>query len=62
MQVERYFIGHDDSGHQYFVPMSRHDDWIKWSSLPEDDETGWNVPDYATRIDGRFTFTDPKCE
>lgn len=25
-------------------------------------EDRWDVPAYATRIDERFTFTDPRCE
>lgn len=58
----RYFIDSDNSGHEYYVPVSRREDFDKWSQLPEDDEEGWETPDYATRIDGRFTFTDPRCE
>ena len=60
--TERCFIGADTSGHEYFVPVINRDDWDKWSQLPEDDEAGWETPGYATRIDGRFTFTDPRCE
>lgn len=60
--TERYFIGSDNSGHEYFVPVSRREEFDNWSQLPEDDEVGWETPEYATRIDGRFTFTDPRCE
>lgn len=59
---ERYFIGGDNSGHEYFVPVSRKEDFYAWAELDPDDEAGWETPDYATRIDGRFTFTDPRCE
>ena len=60
--TERYFIGSDNSGHEYFVPVSRREEFDEWAQLPEDDEAGWETPEYATRIDGRFTFTDPRCE
>lgn len=59
---ERYFIGSDNSGHEYYVPVSRMDEFRRWSELPEDDEDGWDAPEWATRIDGSFTFTDPRCE
>jgi hypothetical protein len=60
--IERYFVGSDNSGHEYYVPISKRDDFQAWAELPEDDEAGWEVPEYAKRIDGRFTFTDPRCE
>lgn len=60
--TERYFVGSDNSGHEYFVPVARREEFDEWAQLPEDDEAGWETPEYATRIDGRFTFTDPRCE
>ena len=59
---ERYFIGCDNSGHEYYVPVRFRDEFNAWSSLPEDDEDGWEAPAFAMRIDGHFTFTDPRCE
>lgn len=59
---ERYFIGVDNSGHQYAVPVAKENEWQAWCDLPEDDEAGWEPPEYAIRIDGRFTFTDPRCD
>ncbi len=58
----RYFIGHDNSGHRYYVPVERQAEWWKWTEIPEDDEAGWIEPDYAVKIEGGFTFTDPRCE
>jgi hypothetical protein len=60
MEATRYFIGGDNSGHEYAVPVAKRDDWNKWVELPEDDEDGWETPDYAFRIEGDFTFTDPR--
>lgn len=60
--ADRFFVGHDNSGHEYFVPVSRTDEWYAWVEIPEDDERSWEAPGYAGRIDGRFTFTDPRCE
>lgn len=56
----RYFIGHDQSGHTYVVPLARHAEWRKWSSWPEGDVRGWTQPEWATRIDGvsSISFTD----
>jgi hypothetical protein len=58
----RYRIVGDNSGHEYFIPVDRSGDWDKFMAIDEDDERSWDVPKYATRIDGRFTFTDPSCE
>lgn len=58
---ERYQIVGDESGHEYYVPVSRVKAWYLWLEATEDDCDG-DVPRYATRIYGRFTFTDPKCE
>lgn len=57
---KRYCIVGDDSGHEYYIPDNRKDAWYSWleSELAENGE----VPEYASRIDGRFTFTDPRCE
>lgn len=60
VDAERYFIGHDNSGHQYIVPVSKRDEWFAWADLPDDDERGWEEPPYATRIGGGLTFTDPR--
>ena len=58
----RYCIAHDNSGHEFYIPVDKRDDWDEWLCLPDDDERGWNPPDYARYVDGIFTFTDPKCE
>lgn len=60
--MERYFISADNSGHKYYVPVSMRGEFQAWAELPEDSEAGWEAPEYAHRIDGEFTFTDPRCE
>lgn len=62
VEPDRYCIVSDNSGHKYFIPVDKGDDWDKWLSLPDDDERSWDQPEYSTRIDGRFTFTDPRCD
>ena len=62
MTIERYFLSADNSGHQYAVPVSQHDSWYEWLDIPEDNEASWEMPAYAMRIDGTFTFTDPRME
>jgi hypothetical protein len=61
----RYLIVSDNSGHDYYIPVDRSDEWAAWLDTAEDADCVWvlpEVPEYAKRIDGRFTFTDPKCE
>lgn len=58
----RYRIVGDNSGHQYYIPVENQAEWDAFMELDEDDESSWDVPSFAVRIDGRFTFTDPKCE
>ena len=59
--VTRYFIGHDDCGHAYAVPVEHREAWYAFvNSLMYPNPL--DEPDYAVRIDGRFTFTDPRCE
>lgn len=61
--VTRYFVGHDNSGHEYLVPVSDAAAWRVWSELPDDDERGWDVPAYAQRLDGgTLTFEAPRVE
>lgn len=56
----RYFLAHDNSGHDYVVPVERKEEWFAWLEIPEDDERSWDVPEYARQVDGRLTFTDPR--
>ena len=62
---KRYFLGGDNSGHNYIVPVERRKEWNKWCNLDEDDPIAWNTPEYAVRVNGSIeliTFTDPKEE
>lgn len=55
----RYCIVGDDSGHDYSIPEDKKDEWFAWAY---GEESEYDIPRYATRIDGRFTFTDPRCD
>lgn len=58
---QRYCIESDNSGHQYFIPFNKRDEWNEWLEIPEDDERSWDAPEYAERIDGgTLTFIAPK--
>lgn len=58
--AERFFIGTDDSGHDYIVPVAKRDEWHAWQDIPEEDLRSWDVPEFAQRIDGGgLTFTNP---
>ena len=63
----RYRIMSDDSGHEYYVPVDEtklFEFWLETFSDDWDPEFNhYEGPDYSSnRIDGRFTFSSPKCE
>jgi len=59
----RCTIVSDNSGHSYIIPVGYLNDWNAFCELDEDDERGWNVPDWAKRIDGgRVTFWNWRIE
>lgn len=61
---QRYRIIGDDSGHDYFIKVGDEElfeSWVKSEEAYED--VGYEGPDFSeNRIDGRFTFTDPRNE
>lgn len=65
VEEERYFLAQDQSCHWYVVPVSKKDEWTKWSNIDEDDPAIDNAPDYAEMVGGSYqlvTFTNPKIE
>lgn len=59
----RYFLDQDNACHWFLIPEDMREQWQEFSSLDEDDESLWEVPHYARRLDGhpsQVTFTDPK--
>jgi hypothetical protein len=61
----RYRIRGDNSGHKYFVPVDQEEIFDLWLRTFEDDFdpefNHYDGPDFdENRIDGRFTFTDPR--
>jgi hypothetical protein len=55
----------DDSGHDYYIRVQDVDLFEAWVEYyaSEDDGPKYNGPDFTdNRIDGTFTFTDPRCE
>lgn len=58
----RYKIVSDCSGHKYYIPVGMSTEWDEFMDIPDDDPRAWNTPDFARCIDGRFTFTDPRCD
>ena len=60
---QRYRIMSDNSGHEYFIKVEDEKLFEAWVEATEADETDYEGPDFdENRIDGRFTFTDPRCE
>jgi hypothetical protein len=59
----RYFIGRDQSSHEYLVPYDKLEEWRAWTEIPEDDERSWDVPKYAKELDGGLlTFLAPEIK
>jgi len=56
---QRYAIGSDNSGHEYFIKVEELDEFHKWA---EDDDPEDPGKYEEFRIDGHFTFTDPRCD
>lgn len=59
---ERFKIVGDDSGHEYCIPVARTADWEAFMALDADDPASWDAPDWAERVEGYLTFTDPKFD
>ena len=59
---KRFTIVSDNDGHDYYIPVESKDEFYEW--LEDEERSTYAESDkYAyCRIDGTFTFTDPKCE
>ncbi len=63
--MKRYRIIGDESGHEYFVEVGMEGEFENWlvaeTAETEYENDRYEGRDYnANRIDGRFTFTDPR--
>lgn len=59
--LERYFIGNDDSGHSYVVPISRKIEFDLWATADTEGKNFDPEKFNEFRVDGGLlTFTDPK--
>jgi hypothetical protein len=66
-QAERRYSIQSDGDHDYFVEVGMEGEFEHWLSAEENHglrtEIGYSGHDYEeNRIDGRFTFTDPRNE
>ncbi len=60
---QRYKICGDDSGHRYFIPVEQEQNFYLWVESFTADLSTYDGPSFdKNRIDGRFTFTDPRCD
>ena len=63
-EPRRYAI-HSDGDHKYFVEVGMEGEFEQWIETWESKEAAqkYRGHDYEkNRIDGHFTFTDPRCE
>jgi hypothetical protein len=62
-RAQRYRICGDDSGHEYYIPVEQEEEFYAWVQSTENGDEDWNGREFdENRIDGTFTFTDPRCE
>ena len=60
--VRRYSI-QSDGDHEYFVEVGMEGEFQAWVDAEYESSIEYVGHDYEkNRIDGRFTFTDPRCE
>ena len=48
----KFFLGRDGDCHWFIVPVERREEWEKWANIPEDDPSGWDIPDFVQEIGG----------
>lgn len=59
----RYSIQSDGDGHEYFVEVGMEGEFQAWVDAEYESSIEYEGHDYEkNRIDGRFTFTDPRNE
>ena len=61
----RFFLDRDNSGHLYVVRAERRAEWNTWLSYDDEDERGWDTPEFAQRVNGseaRVTFENPEAD
>lgn len=57
MNEQEYMEVTDNSSHHYVIPYDKREEWEAFCAIPEDDESSWEVPAFAERIDGgRLVF------
>lgn len=66
-KLKRYRITSDNDGHKYFIKIEDEKLFDPWVAYEENygtrAQTSYSGPDFnENRIDGRFTFTDPRNE
>lgn len=60
---QRYRIMSDESGHEYFIPVDEEAQFNAWVEATETGDSDYTGREYdGNRIDGHFSFTDPRCE
>jgi hypothetical protein len=55
----RFFLGSDDSGHEFVVPVEYRAMWDAWVDQLNDDEPNCETPEFAYQVEGGLTFTWP---
>ncbi len=48
----KFFLGRDGDSHWFIIPVERREEWEKWVIIPEDDPSGWDVPEFAQEVGG----------
>lgn len=60
--MDRFILARDNDCHWFVIPVARQQEWDEWCAIPEGDERGWDVPDFALEVGGSYsnvTFVNP---
>lgn len=52
MEKKKYILTQDNDSHWYVIPDQMELDWNAFCEIPEGDERGWEVPEWAERVGG----------
>lgn len=62
MDTRKRYCIQSDGDHEYFIPTDRVTEFELWVAAVEADKQYYGFDWTGNRIDGRFTFTNPRCE
>lgn len=50
--MKKYFFDQDNDCHWFRIPAENRTEWDEWREIPDGDERGWIVPEFAIALGG----------